>query len=78
MDYINQNTIANLDSVIKPMPSQIPLGWKPRKANHAHIHSNAQTAEEIIRQTPTNVHFGDTNSTESSIRRSTSRFGKTE
>ena len=54
------------------------LGWKPRKTNPVRIHSSARIAEETTRQTQINVHFGGTDSTESGIKRNTSRFGTTE
>jgi len=36
------------------------LVLKPKKANHAHMHSNAPTVVEITWQTPTNIYFGST------------------
>jgi len=52
-------TIANLGGVARRMTGSTLQGWKQRKENCALIHSNAQTIEEITKQIPTNVHFGD-------------------
>jgi len=58
----NPKTIRNLDGVVRQMIRSILQDWKRKKRNHALTHSNAQIAEEIIKQTPTNVHSGDTGS----------------
>jgi len=76
--HISLSIIANSDGAAKPMPRRTPLDWKPRKVNPARIHSSARTAEENTRQTQTDVCFGGTDSTESGIRRNTSRFRTTE
>jgi len=78
MARISLSITVNSDGAAKPMPRQTPLDWKPRKVNPACIHSSAQTAEVNTRQTQTDVRFGGTDSTESGIRRNTSRFGTTE
>jgi len=56
------STIENLDGVAKPMLKLTHLGWKQRRANPALTRSNAPTAKEITKPTPTFVHFGDTTS----------------
>ena len=75
---ISLSIIANSDGAAKLMPRRTPLDWKPRKANPARIHSSARTTEVNTRWTQTDVHFGGIDSTESGIRRNTSRFGTTE
>ena len=62
----NSNTIENLVNAARLMPKSTHLDWKPRKTNCAPIHSNALTARATIKLIPTNVHFGDINSTENS------------
>jgi len=58
----NLNTTEN--SVGALTPKSTHLDWKPRKVNRAPIHSNALTARATIKLIPTNVHFGDIDSTE--------------
>jgi len=53
-------TIANLGGVARQMTRSTLQGCKQRKENYVLIHSNAQTVEEITKQIPTNVRFGDT------------------
>ena len=53
-------TIANSGGVARQMTRSTLQGCKQRKENYVLIHSNAQTVEEITKQIPTNVRFGDT------------------
>ena len=66
MAPINPNTIENSVGVARQTAKLTLLDWKPRKANHAPIHSNVLTARVTIKPIPINVYFGDTNSTENS------------
>jgi len=59
------------------MTTSTHLVLKPRKANHAHMHSNAPTVMEITRQTLNNVCFGSTGLTTNRITRKLLRSIKT-
>ena len=63
----NLNTTENLVSTARLTPKSTYLDWKPRKVNPAPICSNALTAKVTIKPIPTNVRFGDINSTENDI-----------
>jgi len=60
----NPNTTENLVGAARLTPKSTHLDWKPRKANCAPIRSNALTARVTIKPIPTNVRFGDIDSTE--------------
>ena len=55
----NQITTGSLAGVVKLTPNLTRLDLKPKKAIHVPTPSNAQTAKEITKPTPTLVHSGD-------------------
>ena len=73
----NPNTTENSVGAARLMPKSTHLDWKPRKANHAPICSNALTARATIKLIPTNVRFGDIDSTENGTWKNMPRSVKT-
>ena len=69
MVLTNLKTTANLGGAAKQMRNLTHPDSKRRKESHALTHPNAQTAEVIIKPTPTCVHSGDIGSTESGNKR---------
>jgi len=74
----SQKTTVNLDGAARRMTRLILQGWKQRRGSYALIPSSAQTVNEITKQTPTNVHSGDTGSTENGNKENTLRSMKTD
>ena len=74
----SQKTTVNLDGAARQTTRLTHWGWKQRRGSHDLILSSAQTVEEITKQTPTNVHSGDTGSTENGNKENTLRFMKTD
>ena len=78
MALTNPKTTVNLGDVARLMRRWTLLASRQRKANHAHTLSNALIAGRTTKLTPTNVHSGDTNSTENGNKRNMLRSMKTE
>jgi len=78
MGHTNLNTIRNLAGAARQMPRPTCQDWKQKKENYAPTYSSTRIAKETTKQTPTNVHFGNTGSIGNGIRRSTLKSMKTD
>ena len=74
----SQKTTMNSDGAARRMTRLTLQGWKQKRGSHALIPSSAQTVKEITKRTPTNVHSGDTGSTENGNKENTLRSMKTD
>jgi len=75
--WINPKTTTNLVGVAKLMKRPIHYASKQKKVNCAHMSSNVQTAEVIIRWILTYVHSGNIGLTRNSITKRILRSVKT-
>ena len=78
MVLTNPITIENSVGIARQMPRSTRQDWNPRRVNHAPTHSNVLTVGVTTKLTPTNVHFGDTDSIGNNTRKSTPRSVKTD
>jgi len=65
--HTSLNTIESLVGATKLMLKLTLLDWKPKRVNHALIHSSVSTVKEITKLTPTAAYFGDITSIESGM-----------